>query len=240
MTSDETNSDPLAAALADDGPGWWRGLFAGDEASAYETQHGNQRRSLGSRPALLVVDVVRAFMGEPGQSLAESVAQWPTSCGPAAWAAMPAIARAVTVAGERGWPIAYTTAMPGAAGHYGGTVKGEAAAMRSPMDRPGAQDIPDEIKPAADALVMAKPKASAFFATPLLAYLVRHHVDSLVVTGCTTSGCVRATVVDGHSWGYPVFVVEEACFDRARLSHGVNLFEMNAKYADVVSVDEFS
>jgi len=59
----------------------------------------------------------------------------------------------------------------------------------------------------------------------------------VIVTGCTTSGCVRATVVDSFSWGYPTFVVEEACFDRSRLSHGVSLFEMNAKYADVVSVD---
>ena len=86
--------------------------------------------------------------------------------------------------------------------------------------------------------MFAKPKASAFFDTALVSYLIRRGVDSLVVTGATTSGCVRATVVDGHSHGYPTFVVEDACFDRSRLSHGVNLFEMNAKYADVVTASE--
>ena len=87
-------------------------------------------------------------------------------------------------------------------------------------------------------LGLAKPKASAFFGTALLAYLHRIKVDSLVVCGTTTSGCVRATVVDGISWGYPVFLAEEATFDRARMSHGVSLYDMNAKYADVIDSAE--
>lgn len=214
---------------------WWTRLFDGEEARAYRLQHGGARRPLGERPALLVIDVVRAFTGEKGQDLAESTREWPTSCGPAAWTAMPYLEKVVHLATDLDWPTVYTTAQPGAADSFGGTVKGEVSAMASPMDRPGAQEIPDEIAPHPRALVIAKPKASAFFDTSLLAYLIRRRVDSLVVIGATTSGCVRATVVDGHSHGYPVFVVEDACFDRARLSHGVNLFEMNAKYADVVT-----
>lgn len=214
---------------------WWSELFDGEEAKAYQLQHGSTRESLGQRPAVLVVDVVRAFTGQEGQTLTEATAQWPTSCGPNAWMAMPYLQKVVALATNQAWPLIYTVAEVGAAARFGGTVKGELSAMGSPMDLPGAQDIPELITPPADALVLAKPKASAFFNTSLLAYLIRGGVDSLIVTGGTTSGCVRATVVDGHSHGYPVFVVEDACFDRARLSHGVNLFEMNAKYADVLT-----
>jgi maleamate amidohydrolase len=67
---------------------------------------------------------------------------------------------------------------------------------------------------------------------------VREGVDSLIVMGTTTSGCVRATAVDGHSHGYPVFVVSDACFDRSPFFHDVSLYDLNAKYATVVTVAE--
>lgn len=212
---------------------WWQQLFADEEAAAYAAQSGPPA-ALGRRPALLVVDVVQAFIGDPGQTLAESVQQWPMSCGPAAWQALPTLRGLIDLAVERVWPIVYTIAQEGSATAFGGTVKGHTGRLAEVMDRQGAQAIPTEVAPPPAALVLPKPKASAFFATPLLAHLVRSGVDSLVVAGTTTSGCVRATVVDGHSWGFPVRVVEDACFDRARLSHGVSLYEMNAKYADVV------
>ncbi len=170
--------------------------------------------------------------------MAESISAWPTSCGPSAWVAMPRIRELIDAARTAGIPLVYTTAQPGSDRLYGGTVKEESGAMGSPMGWPGAQDIPEEIAPREGDLVLAKPKASAFFCTSLLAYLHRHRVDGLIVCGTTTSGCVRATVVDGFSWGYPVFIPEEAVFDRARLSHAVNLFELNAKYADVITVRE--
>ncbi len=217
---------------------WWEEVFPEDERAVYEGTHRGQAQPRGQRPALVVVDVTRAFCGEPGQTVAESIRAWPTSCGPSAWAAMPHIIQLIGAARAAGVPLVYTTAQPGSDRLYGGTVKGESGAMGSPMSWPGAQEIPDEIAPREGEFVLAKPKASAFFATPLLAYLHRHRVDCLIVCGTTTSGCVRATVVDGFSWGYPVFVAEEAVFDRSRLSHAVNLFELRAKYADVITVEE--
>ena len=217
---------------------WWEEVFTPEERSVYEGTYKGQRQAHGQRPALLVVDVVRAFCGKSGQSRGESIGAWPTSCGPSAWQAMPYIQRLLEAARRAGVPVVYTTAQPGADRVYGGTVKGESSTMGSPMAWPGAQEIPAEIAPMEGELILAKPKASAFFGTPLLAYLHRNRVDCLIICGTTTSGCVRATVVDGFSWGYAVFVPEEAVFDRATLSHAVNLFEMNAKYADVMTVDE--
>ena len=102
----------------------------------------------------------------------------------------------------------------------------------------GYNDFPEMIKPREQDWVLAKTKASAFFQTPLSAYLIREGVDTLVFCGVSTSGCVRATVVDGFSHGFRSFVVDECCFDRSEFAHAANLFDMNAKYAAVVSVDE--
>jgi nicotinamidase-related amidase len=82
--------------------------------------------------------------------------------------------------------------------------------------------------------VIRKERASAFFGTLLPTHLVNMGADTLIVSGCTTSGCVRATVIDGFSYGYKMFVVEECVFDRGQASHKVNLFDMNAKYATVL------
>ncbi|MDR7418889.1 MAG: isochorismatase family protein [Armatimonadota bacterium] len=215
---------------------WWERVFDEEERAAYATMRKGAVLPRGERPALLVIDVTRAFCGERGQTLEDAQRVWPTACGPVAWEAMPHLAALIDAARGHGVPVVYTTGQPGADRLFGGTVKGEDGPMGSPMAWPGAQQIPAEIAPRDGELVLAKPKASAFFATPLLAYLHRLATDSLIVCGTTTSGCVRATVVDGFSWGYPVFVVEEATFDRSRLSHAVNLFEMHAKYADVITV----
>jgi len=94
------------------------------------------------------------------------------------------------------------------------------------------------IKPNDDELIVRKARASAFFGTHLITYLVRKNIDCLLVTGTSTCGCVRGTVLDGYSYGYPVFPVEECIFDRSRTSHLVNLFEMNAKYASVIQLSE--
>lgn len=217
---------------------WWIELFPEVERAAYANMEQGVTTFRGVRPALLVVDVVRAFVGRPGLTLEESTKEWVTSCGPTAWEAMPHIQRILHEFRRRNLPICYTTGQPGAATKYGGTNKAEIIAMNSPMDLPGAQDIPDEIRPSCDELVLAKPKASAFFGTALVAWMNQQHVDSVVVAGCTTCGCVRSTVVDAVSWGYPVAVAEEACFDRSRLSHGVSLFELNTKYADVMTIED--
>ena len=87
-------------------------------------------------------------------------------------------------------------------------------------------------------MVIRKDKPSVFFGTPLMSYLHELQVDTLLVTGTTTSGCVRATVVDAFSYNFKVVVVEECVFDRGQASHQVNLFDMQAKYADVVSLED--
>ncbi len=87
-------------------------------------------------------------------------------------------------------------------------------------------------------VVITKQRASVFFGTPLTAHLTQLGVQTLIICGESTSGCVRATAVDAYSHGYHVVLVEECCYDRSILSHKVNLFDMHHKYCDVMHVDE--
>jgi nicotinamidase-related amidase len=86
--------------------------------------------------------------------------------------------------------------------------------------------------------VVSKAKASAFFGTPLLTHLTRQRIDTLIVAGTTTSGCVRATVVDAMSHGFRVLVAEDACFDRSRFAHAANLFDIQLKYGSVIDTKQ--
>jgi nicotinamidase-related amidase len=99
-------------------------------------------------------------------------------------------------------------------------------------------EIVAPLAPAPQDIVVLKQKPSGFFGTNMASYLTLLGCDSLLVTGTTTSGCVRATVLDAFSLNYRIALAEEACFDRSQASHAINLCDMNAKYADVVKTSE--
>jgi maleamate amidohydrolase len=102
----------------------------------------------------------------------------------------------------------------------------------------GGHEIIDPVKPEANDIVIRKTKPSVFYGTPLDSYLVELGIDTIVACGGSTSGCVRATVVDGFSRNYRMIVPEEACFDRFHASHAITMFDLDQKYADVMPVDE--
>ena len=106
------------------------------------------------------------------------------------------------------------------------------------MSNLDGNEIVTPIAPAPQDIVVLKQKPSGFFGTNLTSYLTLLRCDSLIVTGTTTSGCVRATVLDAFSLNYRIAIAEEGCFDRSQASHAINLCDMNAKYADVVKTSE--
>lgn len=115
------------------------------------------------------------------------------------------------------------------------------AATRGDASEPGVESgVVDELEPHSGELTVTKAKASAFFGTPLLSGLIRNHCDTVVLVGGTTSGCVRATAVDGTSYGFEVLVAEDGCFDRAGLSHAVALAEIDAKYGRVMPAGDIA
>jgi nicotinamidase-related amidase len=135
--------------------------------------------------------------------------------------------------------VVYTTVDPVlGAFAWGPDKRSSAEEYRQAKWAADAWEIADEIKPLPTEPIIRKTKASGFLFTPLAPILHNMKVDCLMVVGTSTSGCVRATVLDGLSHKYTVFVVEECTFDRFELSHLVALWDMNAKYADVISIDE--
>ena len=94
---------------------------------------------------------------------------------------------------------------------------------------------PDKLQPLESEIIISKQYPSAFFNTPLTKILKQHNIDTLIITGVTTSGCIRATCIDAVSHGLIPIIVNDACGDRHEGPHQANLFDMNAKYGDVVS-----
>ena len=206
-------------------------------AAGYATRQG-----FGQRPAILVVDVNYSFCGDRPEPILESIKRWRNSCGAEAWEGVKAIKRLLAAARAKGLPVIYSTGTRRDDDWDRGSWnwKNSRAAER-PRAQASGQDgntiVPD-IAPQLQDIVIEKLKPSVFFGTPLLSFLVLLGADSLIVAGTTTSGCVRATVVDAFSNNYRVAIVEEGCFDRSQASHALSLCDMNAKYADVVRLEE--
>jgi maleamate amidohydrolase len=222
-------------------PIWNKFLTARDKA-VFAAGGFGARAGLGKRPALLVIDVNWAFCGERPEPILQSIKRWRTSCGEEAWAALEHIKTLIDGARAKGLPVIYTTGERRADNWDAGSwrwksTRGEEAGG-GPENAVDGNEIVAMIAPGPKDIVIRKQKPSGFFGTNLASYLTLFGCDSVVVVGTTTSGCVRATVVDAFSLNYRVALAEEGCFDRSEASHAVSLCDMHAKYADVVSTAE--
>lgn len=213
----------------------WKDVVPERDRAILEKADFGGRQPWGRRPALLIVDVVRSFTGSKPQDVMDAINEYNTSCGNSAWETLPRMRQVLDAARASRIPVIYTKGDPDYKAICGGSVKNENAERARRLH---STPIADEIAPLPDEFVIRKTKASAFFETPLAIYLVRHAIDLLVVMGTSTSGCVRASVVDGFSHGYPVFVVSDGCFDRSDFFHNAHLYDMNTKYATVVDAAE--
>lgn len=212
----------------------WAGPITDDDERRYAAAGFGRPVGMGSRPALLIIDVQYRTVGLTPQPFFESLRDFSTSCGEVGWAAVAVIQRLLTHFREQRLPVLYPHVAPKEsydAGRLG-------AKVPSIMDvaEKGYEFVAD-IAPQQGDILLPKRHPSAFFATPLVSYLIDLGVDSLVVTGCTTSGCVRATVVDAFAYNFRVAVPADAVYDRAESVHRVNLFDMAQKYADVTTGD---
>lgn len=197
-----------------------------DDLDIYRRQGMGQRMGLGVAPAVVVVDFVRGF-ADPEHFGGGNIG--------------PAIARTadlLALARSRGWPIAHTRVVYAEDGSDAGAFTLKAGGLRKLTETSPLSQILPEVAPMPGELVICKRQASAFFGTELAGWLAFRRADTLFVAGCTTSGCVRATVVDGCSHNLRTVVVTDCVGDRALGPHEANLFDMGQKYADLMSLDE--
>lgn len=191
-------------------------------ADNYKATYGNAI-GYGTRPALILIDFVQAYY-EPESPLFANVDE-----------ALASALRVREAARQAKIPVIYTNVVYHPSMINGGRFAQKALPLKSFVEGSPMGAWPDGLIPASDELVISKQYPSAFFGTSLASTLAAAGIDTLLLTGLTTSGCVRATCVDCSSHGFIPIVIEQACGDRHEDPHKANLFDMNAKYADVVS-----
>ncbi len=189
-------------------------------------------KDFSNNVALVIIDVTHAFVGDKSEPILKSIERFPLSCGEHGWQAVNQIASMLPLAREKRIPIVYSV--------------GDRSLPRKWNRRnPRAKEIREnkignniiqEIAPMAGDIIIRKFGPSLFLQTPLINVLTPLRVDTLLMCGGVTSGCVRASVVDAASYGFTVGVIEECTFDRGEVSHKVNLSDMNAEYASVISI----
>jgi maleamate amidohydrolase len=220
----------------------WNKFLTERDKTVFAASGYGARGGFGKRPALLVIDVSWAFAGDKPEPILESIKRWRNSCGAESWTAIGHIKNLIASARQKGIPVIYTTGVRREDNWDAGSWSWKNSRSSEDVDQPpthlDGNEIVHAISPGPQDLVVLKQKPSGFFGTNLASYLTLLGCDSVVVTGTTTSGCVRATVIDAFSLNYRVAVAEEGCFDRSEASHAINLCDMNAKYADVVKTDE--
>ena len=212
----------------------WDGIVPEEDAAAFGRGFANADRPLqaGSKPALLIVDMTRNFVDS----------SYPTGWSPTGYPAAEANRVLLEQARLSGIPVYFTKASILASDVPAPEDRGRWRAAEAPYvdpSLPPGDEIVEALTPAPGEIVMHKGSTpSAFFGTRLISYLVYHGVDTLIVTGMTTSGCVRASAVDAFQHNLHVIVPHECAADRSQLSHAINLFDLHMKYADVISLDE--
>lgn len=220
----------------------WDKFLTQRDKRVFETSGYGARAGFGKRPAVVVIDVTYNFTGERSEPILDSMKTWRCSCGEDAWVSVPYIRNLIDAAHRKRIPVIYSTTTRRPDNWDAGSWAWKNT--RNPEDvtrnttNVDDNDIIAELAPEPQDLVVIKHKPSVFFGTPFNSFLMDLGCDSLLITGTTTSGCVRATVVDAFSYNYRATVVEECCFDRAQASHATSLCDMHAKYADVVSTAE--
>jgi len=211
----------------------WKDIVTPDVLDIYS--HYARKVFVGPSPALLAIDLYELAYQGGAKPVAELHKTYASSCGEYAHAAIDPTKRLFAAARAAGIPIFYTTAdtrpdsLPS---------RVTATKRKNVPNDPALYAIKAEFKPQPGDVVITKQRASGFYGTPLMAHLTQLGIQTIIVCGESTSGCVRASAVDAYSNGFHVALVEECCFDRSVLSHKVNLFDMHHKYADVLHIDE--
>ena len=196
------------------------------DPAIYRQQSFGGKLGYGVAPALLIIDLQQAFIDPAvlgGGAVASAIAH---------------TERLLAAARGSGTPVAHVRYVVQQDGSDLGPFGRKVPALARMHDASPLADFVPSLRPVAGELSFTKRHASAFFGTHLAAWLASRRIDSLLVAGCTTSGCVRASVVDANAHGFAPLVVAECVGDRSDESHRVSLFEMEQKYADVITLGE--
>ena len=196
------------------------------ENEIYARQGLGNKLGFGTKPALVIIDFVNGF-NDPdvfgGGNIPEAIRQ---------------TKNLLELSRQKYLPIAYTRIIYAEDGSNAGIFAEKAPKLKELTKNNPLSQIVSELKPISGELIVDKTEASGFHGTELLRWLTLHNIDTLIISGCTTSGCVRATAVDACANNYRSIVVSDCVGDRAIGPHNSSLFDLNQKYSDVISFQE--
>lgn len=193
------------------------------DTDVYKKQQFGQKTGIGKVPALLVIDFVNGFHDPEilgGGNIAEAVQ---------------ATRPLLDFSRGRKMPVIFTRIVYAQDGSDASLWCQKVPRLASLTETAPASQVVDALAPRQGEVVLRKTQASSFFGTHLNAVLIARGIDTLIVTGCTTSGCVRASVIDAMSYNYRTVVVTDCVGDRALGPHDANLFDMGQKYSDLMT-----
>ena len=214
----------------------WNKFLTERDKAVFGTSGYGARGGFGKRPALFIIDVQYNFCGDKPEDILEGLKQYRTHCGPEAWAAVEHIVPLLEMAREKNIPVFYTESArrPDMIDSGVQVGKNHRGTEKTSTEGTHATQTVAPLAPRPQDIRIGKRKPSCFFGTIFMSHLNFFDVDTLILTGCTTSGCLRATAVDAYSYNFKVVIPEETAFDRFQASHAINLFDLNCKYADVI------
>lgn len=214
---------------------WDEFLTSRDQQVLLQAGYG-KRGGFGTRPALFIIDVQYNFCGDKPEDILEGLKQYRTHCGAEAWDAVRHIEPLLHKAREKNIPVFYTESARRADLVDSGVQVGKnhRGKEKTVVEGTHATQVVAPLAPRPQDILIGKRKPSCFFGTLFMSHLNFFDVDTLILTGCATSGCLRATAVDAYSYNFKTIIPEETTFDRFQASHAINLFDLNCKYADVI------
>jgi maleamate amidohydrolase len=197
-----------------------------DDAEIYRAQGFGGKVGIGRRPALCIVDFVNGFVDPAifgGGNIADSVTN---------------TVGLLAAARRYGLPVAFSRVVYASDGADDCVFVRKVPALASLTEQAPASQIVLELTPLPGEKILRKTQPSAFFGTGYAEWLRERKVDTVIVTGCTTSGCIRATVVDSMSYDFRTIVARDCVGDRSLAAHDANLFDMEQKYADLMESED--
>ena len=212
----------------------WSSVVPTSDELRYERAGFGGHGGVGASPAVLVIDVQYRTVGHHRVPIDEAMAEYPTACGLNGWNAVDNIERLLAVARSERVPILHPYVSQKEA-YDAGPLRHKSPSLAA-ADSEGYRFVA-EVAPLPGEILLPKKHPSAFFGTPLISYLVDRRIDTLVLCGCTTSGCVRATATDAFAYNFRVVVPADCVYDRSSISHAVNLFDIDSKYGDVMETE---
>ena len=216
----------------------WQKNIPTADADIYELSGFGGSVKPGTSPALLIIDVQYRTTGNSNKPIKQSIEEdYPTSCGNRAWDVLPNIKKVLSLVRSKQIPVFFPHVAPKT--RIDGGKFGQINPKVTSIDQKGYEFV-EGIEPTGEDILLPKRHASAFFGTALASYLIDLKIDTVILVGCTTSGCIRATAVDAFSYNFATLIPSECVYDRSQISHDSSLFDLNSKYADVLNETEIT